>query len=735
DPHAVERVPAEVATRYGMLPVRIEGEHLVMAMHDPLDLQALDDARFVSGLTVRPVVAPRDQIAKAINWHYRLSEALQDLTKKVELGADAELDGEMTEAELEKLRKRSEMAPIIRMVNGILVQGIQAGASDIHVEPQANEVLVRNRVDGVLVDSMRAPKWAQGVILSRLKIMADMDIAKHRVPQDGKIKVKMGERMIDLRVSALPAKHGEKVVVRILDKGATSLHLEHLGFGPEELLFIQDLLHSNQGLVLMCGPTGSGKTTTLYAMLNAIKGTHKNIITIEDPIEYEIEGINQVQVNKQAGLTFASTLRAVLRQDPNVILVGEIRDQETAEIALQAAMTGHLVLSTLHTIDSVGAIPRLLNLGVPPYLIASSLNAAMSQRLLRKNCPACRREYEPNEDIRRMIRSVRGEDMDFKCFRGAGCEQCGRTGYRGRTACYEMFGVTRELQALIQRGAGVHEIVMTVVKQMRRNMFQNAIDKARQGLTTLEEVLRVIPVEPGDEAKGQAALAPPSSGKPMADPWGAEAEVAGDAGVAGIPSRKALTASHETQTLCFSCGQPIRDERRPCPHCGFRPEDAEHTPLPSEPSRPMPQAPAHPAVPKNGPKEGGDLNGMTVLAVDDDERFLHALRAFLPKWGFHIETATNGREALERITQRVPHLVMTDVEMPEMDGLELVRNLRRNITTTLIPVIIFSVAGGLEDRLAGFTAGCDDYIPKPFSMQELHVRLKAVLRRAYHGLT
>ena len=709
-PEALDLMPAEVATKYSMMPIQIEESSLVLAMSDPLDLKAIDEARFISELSIRPVVVSKSQLEAAINWYYRLGGALDDLVKEIHRGeeTDVEQEEEVYADEQAPSATGSEMAPIIRLVNGILLQGIQVRASDIHVEPHAEELLVRNRVDGVLQDSMRAPKWAQGAVISRLKIMAGMDITRHNVPQDGRISVKVKGRQYDMRASTLPAKFGEKVVLRILDKEAIKPELLQLGLAAKELTFLTRLAHTNQGMVLICGPTGSGKTTTLYSMIYEARDGQKNIVTIEDPIEYEIEGVNQVQVKPKDGLTFANVLRSVLRQDPDVVLLGEIRDEETASIGLQAAMTGHLVLSTLHTISAVAALPRLLDLDVAPYLVASSLAGVIAQRLARKICAECRVEGEPDAEVLERMESVLGEKLTVKCHRGAGCDVCGGSGYRGRLGVFEMFGITSEIQEMIHQRASESELMAVARKQMSRTMFRDAMAKVEEGLTTLEEVERVVPLE---EERG---------------------------------------ASSGAGRRCLLCGDLLAGDQPLCPNCsagrgrvGPTLEVAPGTPPPQPDAslarRLSPGPPPPPALsPVFAPGAPGvstpNLSGWRVLIVDPDREGSTALGAYLSKQGFHVATTRSAHVALNQLLHDQPHLIITEAEMPGMSGIELVRSIRQNIMTAFVPVIVVSAKGSVEDRLQGLNAGCDDYMVKPLSMPELAAKIMVILRRAYRVL-
>jgi type IV pilus assembly protein PilB len=400
EPQAIELIQEKVARKHLIIPVAIEHRDLHIAMADPLSFEAFEDVRFASGYTIKPFIAPRSDILWAIDQHYHLGSSLSTIVKDIVDERQVEVvhdSGDSDGKDLDDLRKKSEAAPVIRMVNLIVAEAVDQGASDIHVEPTKTALRIRHRVDGLLRKTMDLPKWVQGAVVSRIKIMARMDIAEKRLPQDGRIGVRVGGRSLDLRVSTVPASYGEKVVIRILDSANANIPLESIGFSPLELAKMVEIISHPQGILLISGPTGSGKTTTLYGILNRIKSVEDNITTIEDPIEYELTGVNQVAVQEKIGLTFAVMLRSMLRQDPDIIMVGEMRDLETTTIAVQAALTGHLVLSTIHTNSSVATITRLRDLGVPSYLVASTIVGIVAQRLVRKICPHCGVELSVKE--------------------------------------------------------------------------------------------------------------------------------------------------------------------------------------------------------------------------------------------------------------------------------------------------------------------------------------------------
>ncbi len=462
----------------------------IIAINDPLKFQPLDDLVKAIGVTdYRIVLSTREAIFGAINMHYDLRRDSAE-----QLVQDMEENGSNIISEIEEtadLLDDTSDAPIIKLVNHIISQSIKARASDIHFEPYQNSFTVRYRVDGILYDLLTPPKWIQPALISRIKVMAKMNIAEKRLPQDGRFEVKIGDQGIDVRVSTIPTAFGERLVLRLLNKSGSLLELQDLGLSPGRLQLLKRLVSNPNGIILNTGPTGSGKTTTLYAILSSINGPNINIITIEDPIEYQIKGISQIQVNPKIELTFARGLRSIVRQDPDVILVGEIRDRETAEIAVQSALTGHLVFSTLHTNDSASAITRLVDMGVEPFLISSSILAVVAQRLVRVLCADCRKTYIPNPLYLKSIGISPDPFKDHRVYKAAGCENCFHTGYRGRAGIFEIMVLTERLKSLILKTFDSNRIKNEAVQQKMRTLRQDGMQKVLQGVTTIEEVLRV----------------------------------------------------------------------------------------------------------------------------------------------------------------------------------------------------------------------------------------------------
>ena len=488
DRNAVALIPGSLCRRYTVLPVSLMDGYLVLAMADPGNVLAVDDARTLSGLPVRTVVATHDDLAQAIDRFCRADDEIDDLAT-----AFQEQQGDVQE-ELGAIGDYAEDdAPIVRFVNLIVTQAIQDRASDIHIEPTETDLRVRYRIDGVLHEMQRSPKQISGGVISRLKIMSDIDIAERRKPQDGRMSVTHNGRKIDLRVATLPTVWGEKVVMRILDNSTASLDLRDLSFLEDNYETYKESYTKPYGMILVTGPTGSGKSTTLYATLNAVSKPEINVITVEDPVEYRLPGINQVQVNPKAGLTFAAALRSILRSDPDVVLLGEIRDHETAQIAIEAALTGHLVLSTLHTNDAPSAVTRLVEMGIEPFLVGSALDCVVAQRLARRLCTKCKEAYTPSEVelIAARFPWSPGDEIPT-LFRPAGCSSCSKTGYKGRMALHEVMRVTEDIERHAVAHSSSAEIGKTAREQGMITLRDDGWTKVLLGDTSIEEILRVV---------------------------------------------------------------------------------------------------------------------------------------------------------------------------------------------------------------------------------------------------
>ena len=485
-----ERIPYSFVRKNVLLPLEDKDGQTIVAVCDPLNLDALDELRLMLDREIKAIYSPEESILRAINECYNTQEgaASEFLANLSENGSKKPAADEI---EVYDLLETKEEAPIIRLLNLILTEAIQQGASDIHFEPYENDLKVRYRIDGVLQSRHSPPREYQGQLITRIKVLAKLDIAEHRLPQDGRIKLKMGGREIDFRVSTAPVAHGERIVLRILDKGNVILGTDQLGMIPSHVDAFRRLISLSEGIVLVTGPTGSGKTTTLYSAVWEIFTEEMNIMTIEDPIEYKLKGIAQIAVHPKIGLTFAQGLRHILRQDPDVVMIGEIRDTETAEIAIQAALTGHLVLSTLHTNDAPAAIPRLIDMGIEPYLLSSTVVGVLAQRLVRRVCPNCRERYTPNDEELHELNLTSDKLNGHALYRGRGCRECYGSGYKGRHGIYELMTITPQLRSQIAKNVDASELRKLAISQGMLTLRQHGAHLVRAGITTVSEVLRV----------------------------------------------------------------------------------------------------------------------------------------------------------------------------------------------------------------------------------------------------
>src|SRR6056297_611670 len=485
DAHATTLVSDTIMRRHSVLPIRFEDGKLVLAMSDPSNVVAMDDVRTITKMDVRPVVATKEDVTKAIGKYASMAEDIEAIA--------VDLAGDDDQSDLADMQAATEDAPIVKFVNVLITQAVSDGASDIHIEPGERDLRVRYRIDGVLHEVMRSPRSIQNGVISRLKIMADVDIAERRIPQDGRIGLTVHGKQIDLRFSTLPTVYGEKVVMRILDKSSVMLSLDDLGFLDHNLKRFEEAYRKPYGMILVTGPTGSGKSTTLYATLNVVNQEGVNIITTEDPVEYRLPGISQVQVNNKVGLSFASALRSILRQDPDIVLVGEMRDRETAQIGVEAALTGHLVLSTLHTNDAPSAVTRLTEMGIEPFLVGSAVDCVLAQRLARRVCARCVEMVRPEAE---MLKAAGFSDDIVEerpeVPRAVGCSSCSQTGYRGRLAIHEVMTVTEDIERLAVARASSEEITRTAVEQGMQQLRDDGLAKVLLGRTTIEEIGRVV---------------------------------------------------------------------------------------------------------------------------------------------------------------------------------------------------------------------------------------------------
>ncbi|HEV8377187.1 MAG TPA: ATPase, T2SS/T4P/T4SS family [Candidatus Polarisedimenticolia bacterium] len=642
-------LPAEFCCKRMVLPLDLKDGTLRLAMADPLDHSTVQDVEFRTSKWVAVVVATESSILKAVK--RALPEAADSEAMSYDLLTNVTLDGEVEASQDDQcevvdpaqLAKDVKLPPIVRLVNVALTNAAKAGASDIHIEPNEGGLLVRHRIDGILQDVLKIPKHLQQAVISRIKVISGMDIAERRKPQDGRSRLRVGQRRIDLRVSTLPTSYGEKIVIRFLDGANAGVNMEQIGFEPDVLGRLQDLLSRPQGMILVTGPTGSGKTTTLYAALNRVKSHAKNIITVEDPIEYQIGGISQVQINPKAGVTFAAGLRSILRQDPDIVLLGEIRDRETAQIALEAAQTGHLLLSTMHTNDAPSSVTRLLDLGIEPFMVAASLIGILAQRLVRKPCAECVIARPPSSELLDKFRDALPKDLAWKA--GQGCPSCDQSGYRGRTAIHELLIVNDELRDRMAHGAAEHEVRATARRAGMRTLMEDGVMKAAAGLTTLEEVVRVLP---------------PDEARP------------------GAP--------------------PAR--------------------LGSEPP-PLQTASDSNAV----------VGKARILIVEDSPTVVTVVKYFLENEGFEVMVAADGLEGLNLARQSAPEIVVSDLNMPGMDGIALVQELRADPRTKAAGIIMLTSEDSVESEARGLAIGADDYLAKPVEPKRLAARVRAILAR------
>jgi len=541
-----DMIPEEVCMKFMCIPVGIKNNILDVAMADPLNLNIMKDLQFITGYNIQPAISTRSQILDKLQRHFHPERTITQVAD--EFVEDVGMEFLSEEKEEQRIEEEGSIealkeSPFIKMVDLIIRNAIKQGASDIHIEAQENQVRVRNRIDGVLQDSIKLPKWTQPIIISRIKVLSGLNIAERRLPQDGRIKVKAKNMSVDLRVSTLPTYYGEKAVIRILNKQIASLSLEQLGFSRKDMTMLLNFIHRPQGMFLITGPTGSGKTSTLYACLQEAKSDEVNIITVEDPVEFELPGVNQVQINEKVGLTFPFVLRSILRQDPNVIMVGEIRDEETAEIAVQASMTGHLVFSTLHTNDAPSAVTRLVDIGIPPYMIANSVIGVVAQRLVRTICPDCKEEYIPARDSLARL-NLDQDELPFKFYRGAGCSTCNNTGFKGRTIIEEIMVMGPKIRELIQSSATADTVREAAMAMGMNTLGMSGIKKIEMGITSIEEVLKAV------HEKEELTTICPHCGKNVS-----------------LDFRDCPYCNKPLVPMCSKCNRIVQPEWVVCPYC------------------------------------------------------------------------------------------------------------------------------------------------------------------------
>jgi type IV pilus assembly protein PilB len=691
DPPAMNLVPRPLARRHQMIPVRRTSDGLLVAMADPTNVVAIDDVRAVSGISkIELAVATVSAIEDAESRFYASDLGAGGILDRMGVASEVDIDATEPQAadvsdpeEILALQRSAATGPIVRLVNAILADAIRGRATDIHIEPQTNDVKVRYRIDGLLREVMALPKQVQALVISRLKILSGMDIAERRRPQDGRGRFVAQGQDIDTRVSTIPTFSGEKAVIRLLPKGQKLVEMADLGLYDNQLEIVQQYLTMPQGLVIFTGPTGAGKTSTMYSALTFIHSAEKNMVTLEDPIEYQIPGLNQVQIDEKSGITFARGLRSILRQDPDVIMVGEIRDLEAAQIVMQSALTGHLVFTSLHTNDAASAITRLVDLGVEPFLISSALTLVVAQRLVRVICRDCAAPAEVSERTLTSLGFLRTDVPDM-LPRGEGCERCSYTGYRGRIGIFEVLPVSNELRRQMTTQLNETSIHHTVRMMGVKSLRENGLQRVREGVTTLDEVLRVTYMERAEIPRC------PSCRHDVEASWLLCPYCQADLG--------GLT--------CPSCNRQTDSEWRVCPYCRS-------------------ELPAAYDGPRNLPR---------VLVVDDDPSLRKLSEAMFGD-EYEVSVAADGNEGIKKATLERPDLILLDLRLPDMSGTEVAERLRSRAATSLIPLIMLTAEAGDAAELESLRSGVDDYITKPFDEQLLKARMQNVLRRAHRAGT
>jgi len=687
DPAVKEAVPEDLARRFNVLPLRVTDSFLELATSNPYDYDAEKGLAFATGREIRIFLCPPGRIKEKLDEVYRggmvgLEQLLGNMTG--EGPAVTQLSEEEELGDLRASEDEASQRPVVRLVDMMLSDGILSRASDIHVEPGEAGVAVRYRIDGVLRQVMNVPRSAGAPLISRIKIMSGMDIADRLRPQDGRARVAVNGAPVDLRVSTLPASMGEKVVIRILNAKATVLSLESLGMTEDERKSIINLLNNKEGIILVTGPTGSGKTTTLYSALRMVQSEGVNIVTVEDPVEYRLgKGIVQVQVNEKAGLTFASALRSILRQDPDVVLVGEIRDRETAQIAVQASLTGHLVLSTLHTNDAPNAVTRLVDMGMEAYKIAAALRGIIAQRLMRRLCLTCRDQTVG--DIPERLRRYIPDNTTLN--RAVGCPECAMTGYRGRFSIVEVLTMNPELERRIGGGATADRIAEAGRANGMKSLFESGLLHVLAGETSIEELLRVVEVPHLESA-----------------------------------------AARDSGGTTATAAAPPAPPRAPAPG---EPRAPRHTPAPmtAPVAPPVDLTTAFELLEELPPPGGRPQEKAGVLLVDDEDQLRRVMKDLLEREGYRVAEARDGVEALDEVDRFAPDIIVLDLNLPGMDGYTVLSQLRSRPATQQVPVIVLTAKGDEDNEVRVFELGADDFLTKPFRARALSARLEAVLGR------
>ncbi|MEO6068716.1 MAG: type II/IV secretion system protein [Gemmatimonadota bacterium] len=676
-----DAIPESLARRFGVVPTRVTDSVLEVATANPFDLEAEKMLAFATGREVRMQLAGPSKIAEKLEEIYRPENVVENLLQNLEEQEVTQIDEEVEADDLLVSTEEASARPVVRLVDAILSEGIIARASDIHIEPSEGGVVVRYRIDGVLVQKMKIPRAAGVPLISRIKIISSLDIADRLRPQDGRARVAVNGQPVDLRVSTLPASYGEKVVIRILNAQATALDLEALGLFPDEITQLHAMLDNKDGIILVTGPTGSGKTTTLYSAIRYIQDPGVNIVTVEDPVEYRLaNNIVQVQVNPKAGLTFSTALRSILRQDPDVVLIGEIRDQETGSIAVQASLTGHLVLSTLHTNDAPNAVTRLVDMGLEGFKIASALRGVVAQRLMRRLCNTCREiSTEPvPEKLRKHI------PAGAALYRANGCPECAMTGFRGRFSVVEIMPMTPELEQKIGSNAPPDQLAEAARNGGMKTLWECGLRHVLEGHTSVDELLRVTDV-PVATPRPSAKVATPG---PRSTP---------SAGTASMGHATPAHGNHHSSSDVLDSLELVEDEG---------------------------------AVP---PTPGTAGRGRTVLVVDDEDHLRRLLCDLLEREGYRTIEARDGSEAIDRVDQHAPDIMLLDLNLPGLDGYGVLAQLRSRPDTRLLPIVVLTAKGDEDNEVRVLQAGADDFLTKPFRARALYARLEKILhpRRAH----
>jgi type II secretory ATPase GspE/PulE/Tfp pilus assembly ATPase PilB-like protein/CheY-like chemotaxis protein len=691
DRTARDLVPEGVARRYQILPITVTDSTLDIATASPFDIDCEKTLAFATGREVRSLLASPRSIRDKIEEYYKPETVLEQLLEGMDVGTEIRQLDDQAELEAEDLNISAEEAsqrPVVRLVDLILSEGITSRSSDIHIEPEEGGVAVRYRIDGVLRQVMKIPRAAGIPLISRIKIISGLDIADRLRPQDGRARVAVNGIAVDLRVSTLPASLGEKVVIRVLDSSRTVLALDKLGLSGMEQSDIEGLLDNRDGIILVTGPTGSGKTTTLYSAIRHVQSEGVNIVTVEDPVEYRLQGIVQVQVHEKAGLTFASALRSILRQDPDVVLVGEVRDRETAQIAVQASLTGHLVLSTLHTNDAPNAVTRLVDIGMEPYKIASALRGVVAQRLMRRLCPTCKEVWV--EAIPRKLH--RWIQPDTPLYRAVGCPECAMTGYRGRFSIMEILKVTGDVERAIAANDTADRIADIAIRNGMKSLWDSGLSHVLLGESTIDELLRVVDV-PQEEGMSSTAAQDQARTK---RPSGQRRDSGGTAAVKEPPNTEPASTAAATTSLegAFDLIEPVESAR------------------------------------PRMPDEFGSTRSVKVLLVDDEDQLRKVMKDLLERDGYDVEEASDGVQALDQVDRHAPDIIVLDLNLPSLDGFGVLTHLRSRPATSGIPVVVLTAHGDEESEVRVFEHGADDFLSKPFRARTLSARLQAVLGRS-----